>query len=164
MVLSTHAIVGAAIASLMPQHPALAFVCGIASHFAIDAIPHSDYRLRSISVSRRSRSAITLNLSLVRDLALLTFDAAVGLAVAVWLYVAPGSALAVLLGATGAMLPDPLQVAYRLYPKEPLRTLQRFHRYIHSNRKLRSPLAVSSQLLFVLLTIAVTEALRGMWA
>ncbi|MDH2348696.1 hypothetical protein [Bradyrhizobium sp. SSUT77] len=43
MILSTHAIVGGAIASLIPDQPALAFVAGIVSHFVIDAIPHSDY-------------------------------------------------------------------------------------------------------------------------
>src|SRR3954469_11169607 len=38
IILSTHAIVGGAIASLMPDQPALAFVAGIASHFVIDAV------------------------------------------------------------------------------------------------------------------------------
>jgi hypothetical protein len=51
MILSTHAVVGGAIASLIPGHPVLAFVIGTASHFAIDAIPHVDYPLYSITVS-----------------------------------------------------------------------------------------------------------------
>jgi hypothetical protein len=38
MILTTHAIVGAALASFMPSHPAAAFVVGFASHFALDAI------------------------------------------------------------------------------------------------------------------------------
>jgi hypothetical protein len=46
MILSTHAVVGGAIASLMPSHPVLAFVVGVASHYAIDAIPHVDYQSR----------------------------------------------------------------------------------------------------------------------
>ena len=52
MILSTHAIVGGAIASLFPSHPALVAVAGFASHFAIDAIPHWDYPLRSISTGQ----------------------------------------------------------------------------------------------------------------
>jgi hypothetical protein len=50
--LSTHAIVGGAIASLISSHPLLAAVAGFTSHFVIDAIPHWDYRLRSIAVGK----------------------------------------------------------------------------------------------------------------
>ena len=159
MILSTHAIVGAAIASFVPGYPALAFVAGVVSHFAIDAIPHSDYPLRSIG---RSRSAITANHHLVRDLGFITFDAAAGLAVAAWLYAGPGATLAVLLGAFGAILPDPLRLAYRVYPREPLRSLQRFHGWIHTKHKLSWPWAVSSQGLFVLLIIGTAEFVRHM--
>src|SRR5260370_42631939 len=47
MILSTPAIVGAAIASFLPSHPTTAFVLGFASHFVLDAIPHWDYPIRS---------------------------------------------------------------------------------------------------------------------
>lgn len=159
MILSTHAIVGASIASFMPNQPALAFVAGVASHFLIDAIPHSDYRLNSISIGR-SRPAIAANSFLVRDLGLLAVDASAGLVVALVLYAGPGATLAVLLGAIGGMLPDPLQLAYRLYPREPLRSLQRFHAWMHTKHKLTWPWAAISQILFVLLTICVAELAR----
>ena len=161
MILSTHAVVGAAIATLMPDHPGLAFLGGMASHFLIDAIPHWDYPLRSISVARGQSRALTLNWSLFRDLGLIGLDAIVGLTVALWLYATPTAAAAVLLGALGAILPDPLQLAHKLWPREPLRTLQRFHVWIHSKRKLRWPIGIASQLSFVLLVISVSEALRA---
>jgi hypothetical protein len=50
MILSTHAVVGGAIASLFPSHPVLVAVAAFASHFAIDAIPHWDYPLRAITL------------------------------------------------------------------------------------------------------------------
>ncbi len=161
MILSTHAIVGAAVASLMPDHPALAFVSGMASHFAIDAIPHWDYPLRAISVRPNSGSALKLNWLLCRDLGLIALDACVGLAIAVWLYATPTAEISVLLGALGAMLPDPLQLAHRLYPREPLRTLQRFHVWIHTNRKLRWPIGVSSQLSFIVLIVLIFAIMRA---
>lgn len=164
MILSTHAVIGAAIATLMPDHPALAFVCGVASHFVIDAIPHWDYPLRSISVKRGPGPALTLNWSLFQDLGLIGLDAFFGLAIALWLYASPAAALAVLLGALGAMLPDPLQLAHKVYPREPLRTLQRFHVWIHSKHKLAWPIGVTSQLSFVLLVIAGFAALRAITA
>jgi hypothetical protein len=160
MILSTHAILGRAIGSLMPGHPVLAFATGIASHFAIDAIPHWDYPLRSISVKPGGRSALVLNRSLLRDLGLITLDACVGLGIALWLYASPAAVTAVVLGALGAMLPDPLQVAHKLYPREPLRSLQRFHVRIHTKRSLDWPLGVSSQLSFVLLVVALFAAGR----
>jgi hypothetical protein len=45
MILSTHAIVGGAIASLFPSHPILIAAAGFTSHLVIDAIPHWDYPL-----------------------------------------------------------------------------------------------------------------------
>jgi hypothetical protein len=54
----------------------------------------------------------------------------------------------IVLGAVAAMLPDPLQVAYSVYPHEPLKSLQRFHVWIHTKRKLTWPLGASSQALF----------------
>jgi len=161
LILSTHAVVGAAIATLMPDHPGLAFLGGMASHFLIDAIPHWDYPLRSISVARGPSPGLTLNWSLFRDLGLIGLDAIVGLTVALWLYATPTAAAAVLLGALGAILPDPLQLAHKLWPREPLRTLQRFHVWIHSKRNLRWPIGIASQLSFVLLVISVSEALRA---
>jgi hypothetical protein len=64
----------------MPDHPALAFTSGKASHFAIDAIPHWDYPLRAIFV--KPGAALRLNRFLCRDLGLIVLDACVGLAIA----------------------------------------------------------------------------------
>jgi hypothetical protein len=147
MILSTHAVVGAAIASLIPGHPALAFVSGMVSHFVIDAIPHWDYPLHSISITAGTRCrAVTLNWWLLGDLGFIALDACVGLTVAIWLYASPASISAVLLGALGAILPDPLQFAQKVYPCAPLRILHRFHVWIHSKRKLGWAIGVTSQL------------------
>jgi hypothetical protein len=52
LILSTHAIIGGAVASLFPSHPVFIAIAGFASHFAIDAIPRWDYPLQVISVKR----------------------------------------------------------------------------------------------------------------
>jgi hypothetical protein len=59
----------------------------------------------------------------------------------------------VLLGALGAMLPDPLQVVHELYPREPLRSLQRFHVWSHTKQRLNWLIGVSSQLSFIVLVV-----------
>jgi hypothetical protein len=159
MILSTHAIVGGAIATFMPGRPVLSFIVGAASHFAIDAIPHVDYPLHSISVRRSSPRAMTLNWLLVQDLGLIALDACVGLAIVLWLYASPGATTAVVAGALGAMLPDPLQLLQKLYPREPLKSLQRFHVWIHTKRRLSWPLGVSSQFSFVALVVGLRAIL-----
>jgi hypothetical protein len=146
LILATHAIVGAAIASQIPNHPITALVAGIASHFAIDAIPHWDYPLRSI-LSKKG-SPLTLDRRLLVDCSLIAVDGLGGLAIALSLFAQPGALLTILLGALGGMLPDPFQFVHRLYPHEPLRTVQRFHGWIHTKRKLDWPLGVASQLAF----------------
>jgi hypothetical protein len=54
-----------------------------------------------------------------------------------------------------AMLPDPLQFVHTLYPREPLKSLQRFHRWIHTKRQLQGSIGVSSQILFAGLVVGI---------
>jgi len=149
MILSTHAIVGGAIASLFPTHPAVAIVGGFASHFLIDAIPHWDYPLQSISLGPGARNRLTLRGPRLRDLAVIAFDAFAGLIAAIALFSTPVSMLTILSGALAAMLPDPLQFAYTLRPGEPLKSLQRFHSWMHTKHQIGARIGVSSQIAFV---------------
>ncbi len=152
MILSTHAIVGGAIASLIPAHPVLVVAAGLASHFAIDAIPHWDYPLRSIAVGTAADNRrLKINAALVGDLALIGCDACLGLALAVSLFANSTTAFVVALGAIAGMLPDPLQFVQSVLRREPLNSLQRFHSLIHSKRKLQWPLGLSSQAAFAVL-------------
>ena len=159
MILSTHAVVGAAIASLFPAHPAFVAAAGFASHFAIDAIPHWDYPLRSISIKPGANRPRKLDRLLLRDLGFVAFDACAGLLLAFALFATSGTMAVIALGAVAAMLPDPLQVAYSLYPHEPLKSLHRFHVWIHTRQKLTWPIGASSQALFAAAISVVTMAL-----
>ncbi|UVK48050.1 hypothetical protein BPNPMPFG_007667 (plasmid) [Mesorhizobium sp. AR07] len=159
MILSTHAVVGGAIASLFPSDPILAAVAGFASHFAIDAIPHWDYPLRSISVGKGADNRrLRLNRDVVIDLFCVGVDACAGLALAIWLFATPASALVVSLGSIAAIMPDPLQFMHSIHQREPLMSLQRFHEWIHSDRKVGWRLGVSSQITFAALVSAVAQA------
>ena len=159
MILSTHAIVGGAIASLLPSHPVLAVAAGFASHFAIDAIPHWDYPLRSIATGKTADNRkLKMSATLFRDLALIGFDACAGLALALLLFATSTTAWVIALGAIAGMLPDPLQFVHSVYPHEPLKSLQRFHSWIHSKKKLQWQLGVSSQAGFAALVTVLALA------
>jgi hypothetical protein len=146
MILSTHAIVGGAIASLLPSHPLLVVAAGFASHFAIDAIPHWDYPL-SVGTGVDNRG-LKIDAGLVRDLVFIKADACAGLAVALFIFATATTAWVIALGAIAGMLPDPLRFAHSICPREPLKSLQRFHQWIHSKHKLAWRIGVSSQVAF----------------
>jgi len=119
-----------------------------------------DYPLRALSIKPNTGAALRLNWSLFQDLGLVMLDASVGLATGLWIYATPMAETSVVLGVLGAMLPDPLQLAHRLYPREPLRTLQRFHIWIHTKRKLTWPIGIISQLTFIALVVLIFAATR----
>jgi hypothetical protein len=146
MILSTHAIVGGAIASLIPSHPLLAFAAGFASHFAIDAIPHWDYQLRSIRVGRGADNRrLSHDRAFAYDITLICADATAGLVLAMLFFASSETAVAIVLGAIGGILPDPLQFIHSLRPSGPLKPLQRFHGWVHSNKRVHWQLGVTSQ-------------------
>jgi hypothetical protein len=159
VILATHAVVGAAIASLIPDHPLGAFLAGVASHFAIDAIPHWDYPLRSMFRGADKGTALALDRGLAIDFGLIALDALAGLAVAIWLFATPATMLTIMMGIFGGILPDPLQFAHRLYPHEPLGSLQRFHMWIHSKTKLGWRLGVTTQAAFTLVVALAVKIL-----
>jgi hypothetical protein len=157
MILSTHAIVGAAIASFLPSHPATAFVLGFGSHFVLDAIPHWDYPISSASVNPKIGAPLTFDRGLLRDLALIGSDGLLGILGALLLFASSEGLWSILLGAFGAMLPDPLHTIHAHFPHEPLRSLQRFHRWIHTDKRIEKDLilGVGSQIAFVAVVVGL---------
>jgi hypothetical protein len=158
LTLTTHAIVGAAIASLLPAHPALAISAAFASHFLLDAIPHWDYPLRSDSMRPGLVGAMKFDGAVLADMLTIGADALLGLGLALLLLARPGDRALIACGAGAAILPDALQFAYMRLPREPLISLQRFHCWIHASRDLnRRPvlgLAAQTGLVFLVLLIA----------
>jgi hypothetical protein len=160
MILSTHAIVGGALASLLPSHPIFVALAGFASHFAIDAIPHWDYPLISIAVGRHADNRrLKIDGPLIRDLTLIGADACVGMALSVLFFATAGTVWVIALGAVAGMVPDFLQFAHSLYPREPLKSLQRFHGWIHAKRKLGWRIGVASQAAFAIIVSGIAFAM-----
>jgi hypothetical protein len=165
MILTTHAVVGAALASFVPSHPAAAFVLGFGSHFILDAIPHVDYPIKSRSVNPRIGAPMAFDRALLQDAVTIGSDGLLGIVAALFLFSSSTNFWAILMGAVGAILPDPLQFGYARWPHEPLRTLQRFHRWAHSKKKVNSLiLGASTQAAFVLFVVGLTAAIhRGIF-
>jgi hypothetical protein len=162
MILTTHAVVGAALATFFPTHPVAAFAVGFASHFVLDAIPHVDYPIKSSSVDPRIGAPMAFDGALLRDVIIIGSDGLFGMLLSLLLFSSSTNFWAVVMGAVGAMLPDPLQFAYSRFPYEPLRTLQRFHRWAHSKKKIESVvLGVSTQTALVAVVVGLTTAIHN---
>lgn len=157
MILATHAIAGAALAAIMPDRPAFAFAAGVASHFLLDAVPHWDYKLRSIRKDEKNplNNDIVINSDFRFDLIKIGGDALAGLGLG-WLFfhsffTGQLGLLTFAMGAGGGLLPDLLQFAYFKLRSPWLTALQRFHRWIHADRarKLNPLVGIATQVLLV---------------
>lgn len=167
MTLTTHALVGAAAAMLVPAHPALAFAAGFASHLAVDALPHYDYDLRSMK--RDPANPLVHKLSFGKEFLLdilqVGGDALLGLSLAVLLFASHldlSPVLIAFVGALGGIAPDPLQFVYWKTRFPLLEPLQRFHVWIQEGKSLMVSPAVglSLQLALVLLVLGFVALFR----
>lgn len=136
MILTNHAVTGAALASLVPNEPAVGFAVGFLSHFILDAIPHWDYSLQSLNEDKSNplNNDIILDRKFLKDILKIGLDGVAGLSLAFLVFnlYLKCPAWSVLSGAIGGMTPDALQFIYMKWKHEPLVTLQRFHQWIHA--------------------------------
>ena len=163
MTLATHAVVGAALASAVPDHPGIAFALGFASHFVMDAIPHWHYPLATLEHDRENplNNDMHINRQFPFDLAKIFADAVLGIALSFFFF-HPSSGAAqftLLAGAVGAMLPDPLQFVYWKFRHEPMYSLQRFHMWMHARKDFddNMPLGVTLQALLILAAVVLAD-------
>lgn len=156
MILTTHAVIGAAAASMVPEHPVVAFGVAFASHFIFDAIPHWHYRVRSIQKNKhdRMKNDMIIGKHFVGDVALIGFDALLGAGISLFIfsYLLHLQLALVLIGVVGGILPDPLQFVYWKFRHEPIKSLQRLHMGMHARSDLddRPILGMGSQIFLML--------------
>jgi len=141
MVLSSHAVTGAAVALFLRLHPILALAAAFSSHFLLDAVPHWHYQVLSRSPDKSSPSGekIAFGKDFIKDILRTGLDFGIGLGVAfaVSENFFPGYLWLAALGAFSGVLPDLLQVIYFRFPNfPPLFYLQWFHKKIHSKKRL----------------------------
>jgi hypothetical protein len=145
--LTTHALVGAAAASVFPQQPLVAFAAGFASHFAIDALPHWDYKILSMDTEtdHTLNADMHVNKYFFLDLARTGSDALLGLLLStiifsLWIFHLPLTI--VLLGACAGITPDFLQFVYFKTRFAILTPLQRFHIWVQKGKSIYPPAIV----------------------
>ena len=152
MTLSAHAIVGAGIAAAMPAHPLLGITLAFGSHFLVDAVPHRDYRVRSLSLHPDFGHPFGFNKDLLLDLATIGLDLAFGLTLAIVLFATIASPSLILIAAFVGTLPDAVHLLDPRWKHEPVITFQKIHRAIQNEPALledRPFLGIFLQIVFV---------------
>ena len=163
MVLSTHIIVGSAVASLFPNQPIIGFGLAFASHFAMDAIPHWDYELKSkVTLGDNPWDPLTgdmlISPKFIRDIFCVGLDIAIGLILAIFILGGAGkfSVSVLIAGALGGAMPDFLQFAYMKIRRDPLTSLQQFHHFVHAKKRILNPIVgIISQLAIITLIFVI---------
>ncbi len=163
MVLATHIVIGSAVASLFPNNPIVGFSLAFVSHFAMDAIPHWDYKLKSkVDLGENPGDPLDSDLEIspqfVRDLFCIGLDILIGVALAIFILGGAGkfSLSALVAGASGGVLPDFLQFAYMKIRRDPLTSLQQLHHFIHTKKRIRNPLiGIILQLVVIILVFVI---------
>ena len=135
MVLVTHAVVGAAVASFVPTHPVEGFVLGFLSNFMLDAIPHWDYKIRSGFVDPNRNTGFIFSKDVVIDAFKICTDLFLGCVLVYILFSRLNSSVVLYSGVVGAILPDILQFVQAKIPWKPIVELRRFHVWIQSDKR-----------------------------
>jgi len=133
MILTPHAIVGAALANIFPSDPALGFGLAFVSHYVLDMMPHTDYKIDNF-VDKETKTVRSIFKSAGSALHLLSiaFDFLIAMFLCVLFFVRDEkSALITLVGIVGGLLPDFFQFLYLKYKNQPWIFLQKVHDKLH---------------------------------
>ncbi len=158
MTLTTHAIIGGALASAVPTHPILAFSLGFCSHFLLDAIPHYDYHLNSLSENENNflDNDMKIGWDFVFDLFKIGLDFLLGF-ILVFLFFGMSHNFfynsVLFWGAFGAVIPDAFHFIYFKFKHEPFISFEKFHLEIQHDLKENHLLGWSLQVVLIIVVV-----------
>ncbi len=155
MTLATHGAIGAIIVTQMPNHPVLGFCLAFISHFLLDAIPHYDYSLASLThnPSDPMETRVRFNRAFLFDMTKVGGDFLIGCIAALILFWNTSSLILILAGVAGGVVPDFLQFLYFKIQREPLVILERLHVWIHTKNRMKTMPIFSFVSQFILVAI-----------
>lgn len=143
MTLTPHAIVGSVLANIFPNDPVLGFSLALASHYALDAIPHWEYSLNGfIDEDKKEAKSIFHNIkSVIKPLTFIGVDFVLAVTLSYFIFVHDERSLFLTAGgAFLAMLPDFLQFIYLKFKNNFWTKVQSVHEFFHGENKYRHEL------------------------
>ncbi len=138
MILATHAIVGATIANVIPNHPILGFSAALVSHYLLDMIPHDEYDISGL-IDGKNKGLLKLSKKGIIHLSIIGADFLIGIAFSFFFFAKNDVRLyATILGILGGVLPDFLQLMYLKFKNQPWKSFQNLHDFFHAKKKLEN--------------------------
>jgi hypothetical protein len=140
MTLATHGVVGSLVAQSLAWNPFLAIPIAFLSHFVLDAIPHWDYQLHSVSGDYNDSMTwkFSYGVSFISDCLKVGIDFIIGVGLSLVAFKILGQELSWVgwLGLLVAVSPDFFHFIYSHFPNKAINLLQRFHKFFHSKRRI----------------------------
>ena len=131
MVLTPHAIVGATLTNIFPNHPILGFILAFLSHYALDLLPHNQYAYDTadfILPENESVRSIIKNAWKSLKILFLVFDMAFAFILCLLFFVRSEKSLFLtFLGIMGGTLPDFITFFYHKCDNALLRFIKKIH-------------------------------------
>jgi len=166
VILSSHIIAASAVAGPLLNKPfnftnaALIFFVSFLSHFALDALPHWDYKILSFSKENGERLFVFKKNFLIRDLSKNLLDGIIGLVGAILIIGYPSDFWEFILFGLivfGAILPDILEALFTIKKWRVLEPLHKFHLIVHGKRifQNRPFWGTFSQILIIVLIVFI---------
>ena len=133
MILTPHAIVGAALANMFPNDPALGFGLAFASHYALDMIPHIDYDINNfLHKESKTVKSIFQNAGAALHFLFIACDFICAIFLCILFFIRDEkSILITLIGLAGGLLPDFFQFLFYKYKNQPWIFTQEIHDRLH---------------------------------
>lgn len=141
MVLSTHAVAGAASVIIFKGYPLLGLILVFLSHFILDAIPHWHYKVlsRVKNDSLPFGEKLDFGIVFLKDIFRGGIDFGLGIVISLTVsqIFFPSYFWLTAFGAFAGALPDLIQVIYYRFPNSmPLFYFQQFHEKVHTKKYL----------------------------
>jgi hypothetical protein len=163
MVLTAHAIAGAAAANLIPDSPAVGLFLGYLSHYILDIIPHTEYDISGIDDKEaKSFRSVFHDTKSFLNLVVIGIDFMIGLTLSIFLFARDlQSLIATIAGVIGGVLPDALQYLYYRTKKWPWTIFQKFHDAFHYEENPKAGLVegIRNQIFSIAVVLALFFAL-----
>jgi SNF family Na+-dependent transporter len=140
MILTPHAIVGATLANIFPDDPALGFGLAFVSHYVLDILPHTEYDIGNFYDKKtRTLNNIFKNKRTFVNFLFIVVDFIVAVILCVLLFVrSEKSAVVTFMGILGGLLPDFFQFMYFKFKGEPWKFYQNIHDKLHKIIKVKN--------------------------
>jgi preprotein translocase subunit SecE len=140
MILTPHAIVGAAIANIFPDDPALGFGLAFVSHYVLDMLPHTEYDIGSLfNKESRTFNSVFKNKGAIVHFLFILADFIVAILLCALIFVRnEKSAVITFMGILGGLLPDFFQFMFYKFKGEPWKFYQNIHDKLHKIIKVKN--------------------------